>query len=230
MQPQIETRIIRVNLKSLKLLEINARYMEPKEFQRLVDNIKRDQTLTSTPLVYRGEVISGNHRVQAAIKAGLEEADVMEIVSEITEDQKKAIQLSHNSINGKDDQNLLQQIYDSISDFEFKQYSALTDDDFKIQELDIKALGFEQPKMEEVTISFIAGDKQAFVDSLAKIEKRSKSGKLTLAADLSDFQTFYEAVITTKHKLNIINTAQAVKVMSEIALKALEDGGKKDTD
>lgn len=227
---QIETRVIKTNLKSLKLLEVNARYMEPKAFQKLVDNIKRDQVLTSTPLVYKNEVLSGNHRVQAAIKAGLEEANVIEILSELTDDQKKAIQLSHNAINGKDDQNLLQQIYDSIGDFDFKQYSALTDDDFKLQEIDIKALGFEQPKMEEVTISFIASDKEVFLDNLKNIEKRSKSGKLTLVADIEAFDQFYEAVIQTKHQLNIINTAQAVMVMSQLALKALENGREENTD
>lgn len=219
---QIKTQIVKRKLKELRLLEVNARYMEPREFDRLVKNIQRDQALTSTPLIYKNEVLSGNHRVQAAIQAGLQEADVIEITSDLTDDQKKAIQLSHNSISGKDDQNLLQQIYDSIIDFDCKQYSAITDDDFKIQELDIKALGFEQPQMEEVTLSFIASDKQAFLDNLSKIEKRSKSGKLTLAAHISDFDTFYQAVIQVKHKLNIINTAQAVMTMSKLALEALE--------
>ena len=66
---QIESQIVKVKLRDLKLLEKNARYMTPQEFSQLVANIKQDGKLMGVPVVYRGEVLSGNHRVRAAIKA-----------------------------------------------------------------------------------------------------------------------------------------------------------------
>ena len=119
---QIESRIVKARLRDLKLLEKNARYMTPQEFALLVDNIKRDGKLTSTPVVYRGEVLSGNHRVRAAIKAGIEEADVIDILSELSEERRLAIQLSQNAINGKDDETLLKAI--NVARLKADEYSS----------------------------------------------------------------------------------------------------------
>ena len=45
----INTRIIEIDPRELKLLKMNARFMRHEEFQRLVANIKRDGQLTSAP-------------------------------------------------------------------------------------------------------------------------------------------------------------------------------------
>src|ERR1039458_3962134 len=100
---KVESQIVKVKLRNLKLLEKNARYMTPQEFSQLVANIKQDGKLMGVPVVYRGEVLSGNHRVRAAIKAGIDEADVLDVLTELTEERRLAIQLSQNAINGKDD-------------------------------------------------------------------------------------------------------------------------------
>jgi len=123
----IETKTYKADLTKLKYLDANPRYMTPGQFKRLVENLKHDGVLTSAPLVYKGEVLSGNHRVQAAIEAGITEADIIEIISELTEQQKKAIALSHNSISGQDNLSLLQDYYESL-------------DSFKVEELDVSSL------------------------------------------------------------------------------------------
>lgn len=91
----MKTKVIKVNPKELKLLEVNARYMKHEEFQRLVDNVKRDGCLTQLPFCCLDEdwnwmVLSGNHRVQAAISAGLEEIEVQVTEDELTKDQKNS--------------------------------------------------------------------------------------------------------------------------------------------
>ncbi|EHM3440615.1 ParB N-terminal domain-containing protein [Salmonella enterica subsp. enterica] len=218
----IETAIRRVMLADLRLLETNAHYMDPDEFSRLVANIRKDGVLTSLPVVYRGTVLSGNHRTQAAIKAGLEEADVIEILSELTEDEQKAIQLSHNAIKGKDDSNILRALYDSISSLDLKLYSGLTDDDFKINDIDVQTLSFIQPAYEDMTIAFLPEEKSLFIEAIEKIGKKAKD-RLILTARMEDFDTVYRAVINAKSKLNIINTAEAFKTMAELALQRLEE-------
>ncbi|HAU5659999.1 ParB/RepB/Spo0J family partition protein [Citrobacter sp. Cf140] len=218
----IETAIRRVALAELKLMEKNAHYMDPDEFTRLVNNIKKDGVLTSLPVVYRGTVLSGNHRTQAAIKAGLEEADVIEIVSELSEDEQKAIQLSHNAIKGKDDSNILRELYDSINSLDLKLYSGLTDDDFKITDVEVQTLSFVQPTYEDMVIAFLPEEKTLFIEALEKVGKKAKD-RLIVAGRASDFDLVFKAVIDAKSKLNIINTAEALKTIAELALQKLEE-------
>lgn len=224
MADKIETVIEERELRSLSLLERNARYMDKKEFDLLVSNIKNDGCLTSLPLVYdgdvAGEVLSGNHRVQAAIKAGLQTAKVIVIKSVLTQDQKTAIQLSHNSITGKDDPNLLKALYDSIGDLDFKLYSGVTDEMFKVDELTLSAMTFETPKEEEVILHFLQGDKEVFCEALERIAKKAK--KLHLIADIDDFNQVFNVVFAAKQELNILNTTEAFKAVVRLAEERLQ--------
>src|SRR3984957_2089486 len=176
----LQTRVTRMRLSELRLLEKNARYMKGPQFERLVENIRRDGCVTSFPLVHReGEalvVISGNHRVSAAIKAGIEETDVIEVTSPLTRQQFVALQLSHNAIAGQDDPSVLRSLYDELS-FEWKEYSGLTDDPFDINDLDTSVLRVEQPFYEELTISFLPGDADVFRSWLDKIGSSKPAGE-----------------------------------------------------
>lgn len=217
--PKLETRLITLKLADLKLLNNNARYMTASQFQRLVENVAQDGALTSTPLVYRGEVLSGNHRVQAAIKAGIEEAPCIEILSEITEQHRVALQLSHNSITGQDDLSILQNLYDSL-DLDMKGYSGLTDDCFKLDEIDISSLSVGATRYEELTALFLPEEKPLFMDALERVKKHPKT--LHLAADYRDFDTVFNTVVKVKEHHNIHNTAVALRVMAELALRQIE--------
>ena len=136
---KLDIVIERRKLSDLRALEKNAHYLEKNEFDTLVANIKRDGCLTSLPVIYDhdvpGEILSGNHLVKAALKAGIVEADIIVIKSALSQDQKPGVILSHNSIKGKDDPNVLKELYDSIISLDFKAYSGLTDDAFKVPEI-----------------------------------------------------------------------------------------------
>ena len=59
-------------------VERNAHYMTKGTYDRLVENIAGDQNLSSLPFCWRGPddryvCLSGNHRVQAAKDAGIEQ-------------------------------------------------------------------------------------------------------------------------------------------------------------
>ena len=128
----MQTRVVHVDPKTLKLLEVNARFMRHEEFQRLVANVKQDGQLTSAPFAARNpdgtyEVLSGNHRVQAAIAAGLETIPCIITDDELSKEQRIAIQLSHNAIVGQDDPDTLKKLYDEIFDIDLKEYSGLDD-------------------------------------------------------------------------------------------------------
>ena len=150
-----------MRLADLTLLEKNARFMRGATFARLVANIKADGCLTSVPLVGHVDgkllVASGNHRVPAAMKAGIEEADVMEILTPLTREQFVALQLAHNAVVGEDDPNILQSLYAELS-FGWKEYSGLTDDAFKVEDLDTTVLRVGTPFYEELQIFFLPAD------------------------------------------------------------------------
>jgi hypothetical protein len=220
----LQTRVIRVQLSELKLLDKNARYLKGPLFNRLVENIKADGCLTSFPLVTRqGDaliVISGNHRVSAAIKAGIGETDVIEVTSPLSRQQFVALQLSHNAIAGQDDPNILHSLYDEL-DFGWKEYSGLSDDAFSIGDLNTSVLRIEKPFYEEFTISFLPTDAEVFSGWLERVAKSRPATHLV--ATYADFDLFFQRLLAVKAAKGVHNTAVALRLMAELAGKALED-------
>lgn len=212
--PKLQTRIVRRKLRELRLLDKNARYMAEPEFNRLVANLRHDGVLTSLPLVYREEVLSGNHRVQAAIKAGIEEADVIEILTELSEQQRRAIQLSHNALTGKDDPNILREIYESLS-LDWQKYSAVYEEMFRLDEEKAVSLGVPIAKYQELVIAFLPEDRQAFYEFALTLEKRYRKAHV-LVGEQSSFDAFFDAILAVKDGRHIGNTGTALRVMAEI--------------
>ena len=193
-------------------------------FSQLVENIRRDGCLTSVPLVYEEngklEVLSGNHRVMAAIKAGLEEAEVMEITTPLGREQRIAIQLSHNAIEGQDDPNMLAELWADL-DFAYKEYSGLTEEDFAgIAEIDATGISVEAPKYEEINLAFLPEEKEAFVALLDRMQK-AKTEARWIVAHYDDFSRLFDAIIAVKTKLDIHNGAVALRVMADLAMERL---------
>ena len=94
--------------------------------RRLTENLRRDGALSSAPLIYGDRIISGHHRVEAAMKAGIVEADCLSIEGEVDEGRLTAIQLSHNSLAGEDDPEVLRQMLESLLPLE-QAYAAVLD-------------------------------------------------------------------------------------------------------
>ena len=196
-------------------------------FSQLVENIRRDGCLTSVPLVCevdgRLEVLSGNHRVMAAIKAGLEEAEVMEITTPLSREQRVAIQLSHNAIAGQDDPSILSELWADL-DFALKEYSGLTEEDLAgITEIDTTPISVEAPSYEEITLVFLPEEKAAFVELLGRVQA-AKSRAQWIVAHYDDFGRVFDTIIAVKQKLDIHNGAVALRVMADLAMERLAEG------
>jgi hypothetical protein len=220
---------VRVDPRSLKLLEENAHYMDDGTFQQLVANIKRDGELMSTPVVYRGLVLSGNHRTKAAIAAGLLEIEVKEVLTELTPEHQLAIQLSQNAINGKDDPNILAKLYTKVASLEFRRYTGLTDDAFKCDEAKLASMGVTRPKYESLEIVFLPEDKAAFLELLDRVTK-SKKAKTVVAGSLADFDGIFNAVVDAKQHSGILNNALALRAIARIAAEVFARADQADAD
>lgn len=224
----METKVLTVDPRSLKLLEVNARFMEQKEFEKLVDNVKRDGCLTQLPFCCKDPVerkwlvLSGNHRVQAAIEAGLETIQVQATNKRLTKDEMLAIQLSHNAITGKDDMSILKELYSSIDDFEMKRYSGLNDDVLKILE-SVKTDGISSPSLEYQMINLIflpsevEGIKKALKEFKLEIEHNP-----SLTLHFKDYEKFMETLQEVGKASLVKNTALAFMLMVELAQHNIE--------
>lgn len=221
---KLETVTRSLTLRELERLtdgEDNARYFTPAQHERLVANLRRDGVLTSAPLVYRGRVLSGNHRVAAAIDAGIETADCIVILSDLTDDEQLALQLAHNSVTGQDDPNVLKRLYESLS-LDAKAYSGLTDDSFKWDStINLSALATAQASYTEVVAMFLPEEHAEFDAALKRIEKSDKATRI--AARYADFDAVFEALVATKERQNIQNTAVALCAMAQLALERLAE-------
>lgn len=159
----IETEVVSADPRTLLLLEKNARFMKASVFQRLVENIKRDGVLTQLPFAVReGEglrILSGNHRVMAAIEAGLESIDVLVSRHELAPDRQRAIQLSHNSLVGEDDPLTLRELFSELGDVAWKAYSGLDDASLDLMAKNATpALGAQGLEMTTLTLAFLPGE------------------------------------------------------------------------
>lgn len=191
-----------------------------------MENIRRDGCLTTVPVVYPAgealEVLSGNHRVMAAIRAGLEESEVLEITTPLSEQQRVAIQLSHNAIVGEDDPSVLAELWAAL-DFDFKRYSGITDEDLgKLAEIESKPLSVEALKYDEIRLAFLADEAKAFLELLTRIGEAARTAHWVLGR-YDDFTSVFDATIAVKARLNIHNGAVALKAMADLAMERLAE-------
>jgi hypothetical protein len=210
----------------------NARFMPKQEWEQLVANLRLDGELTSTPLVALGgiapltdggveqlEVLSGNHRVLAAIEAGIEDADVLELVTPVGIERKRAIQLAHNKIAGRDDPNTLQQLYESLG-IESRIYTGLSDEDFKLPDVDLASLSIGGLKFQEVVLAFLPPEKEA-LDQLLERTRAGTQAQIHLAR-IEDFDPFLDLISRIKSKRRVVNSAVALGIAIELAAQRLD--------
>ncbi|MGU9981474.1 ParB/RepB/Spo0J family partition protein [Phreatobacter sp. HK31-P] len=215
--------------RSLKRREVNARFMEPAQFKRLVANVRVDGKLTGTVTVCLEpdgslEILSGHHRTEAAIEADLPLIEVLCITTPLDEERKVAIQLSHNAISGNDNPTVLAELYASL-DLSAKKFSGLTDSVIAaMAKIDVGAFGAAALRYETLTIQFLPEDVAAFEQMCVKLAKSAETKPLppTHFAHIQSFEGIFDAIVRVKHQLAVMNSALAILVMAELATERLD--------
>jgi hypothetical protein len=219
--------------RELTLLDLNARFLPHEQFRQLVENIRRDGCLTSTPLVWndaetgRRIVLSGNHRTMAAIEAGLTRIGWLEITEPLPRQRQIALQLSHNAIAGQDDPAILKELYEELESVEWRTYSGLDDKTLELLEkVDVGGLGEANLDFATVQIVFLP-------DELDRAEAALDDAKRTAAADsrwglaLTQYSGVLDALETSRSAYKIGNAATAFGVILAVFerhLAELADG------
>lgn len=223
---KVELRV--VDPKSVVLLKKNARFMEKSTFDQLVANVTADGVLESVPLCHtledgRLECISGNHRIQAAIKAEVKQVLVFVFPRELPRSEKISRQLSHNAITGKDDLAILAELWKDIATLEQRLYAGL--DSATIGELEkIKFSGFsaEPIRTEQMTLWFLPEEVEDIDKLLDSLQGAVKDVRMV---PLASYEALWKAIVATKKLTGIKNTAVAFMLLIDKLSQVTEQGG-----
>jgi len=211
----------------IDFLDKNARFMTKEQFESLTRNIKTDGGLTSLPLCYRQEsgrllVLSGNHRLKAAIQAGMEENLVLLIDEPLSKERQIAIQLSHNAISGQDDEQILKELWSEIKDLEASIYSGLSTELIeKLTTIDFSTISEQRPLFKEVALLFLPEEIEemtAICDGILEGAKR----KIVFAGRITEYDEVLEGIIAVKQDQKIINSTLAFFAMARVIREYLD--------
>lgn len=210
----------------IKEVDKNARYFQHEKFSRLVENIAQDGRLESVPLCIENEkgeceVISGNHRTKAAIKAKIPEILSLVITQKISNSQKRAKQISHNELVGQDDMAILRELWEEITDLSDKMYTGF--DSIKIGELEkinFSALSTPNIRTETITLWFLPEEVKE-IEALIETAQKMVASKEIFIAPLRIYDDVFDMLIEIKKKHDIKNTAVAMMYIFEIAKAAM---------
>lgn len=220
---KITTRIIQIDPRELKLLKVNARFMRHEEYQRLVANIKKDGVLTSAPFAWldpadgKYEVLSGNHRVQAAIAAGLTEIPCIVTDDAIPEERRIAIQLSHNAIVGQDDPATLKLLYDSILNLELKEYSGLDDRTLNLlDKASAQAMSEANLEFQTLSIVFLPDELKEAQRVIEKAKEAAAASDAVWLATNSEYDKWLDSQETASSAHNVKNVSAAMRIIFKV--------------
>lgn len=216
-----------VDPKEIKLLKKNARYMPQEMFQNLVNNVKADGALTSLPLCCKDNdgkyiVLSGNHRVQAAVQAGIDRILIISIRKKITRQESVAIQLSHNAIEGQDDLVILKELWDEVEAIDLKLYAGLDTEILKeLEKMEFVTISDTRPDFKQMILTFLPEE----IDQLKTLIKDvdmffSRDENVILSR--KHYKEVFSLVLEVKEKYNIINNPTAFMKIMELAQSQMD--------
>ena len=209
------------------LLEKNAHYMDKPIFERLTENIKEDGFLSQLPFALKKDtgrylILSGNHRVKAAKKAGLKNILLL-FVEGIDKEKQLAYQLSHNSLVGKDDAAILKDLFDEITSIENKEYSGLNELDFPDFKADsLPTINEKDIELHEIKFMFTNIRAEQVNKLLEVLEEQKVDLENTRIVNI-DFKEFIRVLTELKKHTEIKSNTVAFLKMLEIVQNYMEE-------
>jgi len=199
--------------------------MEKKTFDQLTNNIREDGFLASVPLCAEEDgnlvVLSGNHRVKGSVEAGVEDILVIVDKRDLSKSRKIAIQLSHNSLTGQDDEAILASLWGEIDSITEKLYAGL--DSKLIEKLENeKYMAFNPAQIptKQMVFWFMPAD----LEYVEKVLEDMMTGDATHVVDIHSHERLVDLIIKVKKGKNIKNSALALQKIIELAeAKLAED-------
>jgi ParB-like chromosome segregation protein Spo0J len=216
-----------VRFAELREQDVNANVMPQGMFNALVDNLRKNKLLEGVPLcaVREGsqvkEIVSGHHRIRAAMAAGIDEGLVF-VYYGLTTSELIAKQLSHNSIAGSSDPEIVKRLFEQIDELPAK-IEAFVDPSLwqslpeptKFEQVDVDL--FADAKV--VTVLFLPVQAEDFRKAIDLV---SKDDDVLYLAHRQQFESFRSAVHEVRKELEIYAYPTAIAEMARLALERLK--------
>ncbi len=207
-------------------LEKNAHFMTKDIQDRLTENIKQDGFLSQLPFCMRRKedgkfvVLSGNHRLKSAIKAGLDYILVL-FIEEVSKDVQIAYTLSHNALVGKDDVQMLKEIYNEIESIEAREFTGLNGLKFiDVEKIPTASINDGDIELTEMKFLFVESKRHDVEGVLKELEKHDLTQ--TSALVYGSFEEYIKVATAVKKAYDIKSNTVAFSKMVEICKEHLE--------
>ena len=217
------------------LLSKNARHMSKRKMLALTENIRQDGFLSQLPFAIRRndgkfEIISGNHRVKACIAAGLESIPVLfGEESDFSKDRRVAIQISHNSIFGDDDLQILKELYSELDSVDYKRYSCIDEEElFKNEPLEMVQIRADDFEMTPIQFVFCDSKIEKIEETLEKLEKMAMTKKTYKV--IGEVNDFLEVFTKWSTRNNVRSRSVAFALMCDLCEEWMEKNNANKTD
>lgn len=208
-----------VDPKVLLAAEVNAQVMDKEQFGQLVNNVKGDGNLSSVPFCWRDpngatHILSGHHRVEAAIVAGIERILIMFVSGELSEAKRTAIQISHNAIAGSPDLTILKAQFLSIADMADKIYTGLDDRTFiNFKPPTIATFNEAAMLTQKVELVFVGAQAAEIEREVLALENKSQRIFVGLTTQAEPLKV---ALMQVKESSKVFNTSVAFSVLAAL--------------
>lgn len=234
---------IKIDPTKIMLLEKNAHYMKHETFKRLTSNISRDGDLEQDPFCAyheyytakdsiqyfddgktpKLEVLSGNHRVQSAIEAGIKEINVKVYTLRLTRKERIAKQLAHNAIFGEDDPAILKELYQEMDDIALQEYSGLDDKTLEmLEKIGVESIAEANLDFQFVTLAFLPDEHESAKNCLEEIKGLVASDEIWMA-HIREYDSFLDSLASVAGATSTKNTATAIMILLSIFQRHLTD-------
>lgn len=202
-------RYSRIDVSLIEEAKANANNMSKEVFDRLVENIRRGG-LSSAPALWRRNedgkyvIISGHHRIKACKKLSMTEIGCLWVEEDqMSDDEKIATQLSHNSLHGEDNKGILKRMFSEITSVDFKQFAHID-----IDEID-GAKTFSStiiPVSEHYNVSFVLykKDYEALKELFGIVREDMSNSELVVLADQESTEDLlFETIKSIRERFKI---------------------------
>lgn len=224
-----------VPIGDLREQDTNAQVMQPREFDRLTENIRGRGQVESVPYVHRpdsdkpAEIISGHHRYRAAAAAGVKSIPVLVDTRPMRRSEIRAKQIAHNALVGSSDEGILRQMIAEIDNVDDLLTTGLPDEMLPTVDADDTTLHLPSAVFDwrMVTLSFLPAALDDFTQALDTIDKHSEVVGL---AHREQFADFSEAIYGYARLKNIRSMSTVVSMITDLAKRELQAAAGEDID
>lgn len=210
-----------VSVADLREQDLNAQVMQPREFERLTENIRERGALESLPYCTQQddgpvEIVSGHHRVRASRAAGLEKIPVILDRQPMTRSTITAKQIAHNALVGSSNEEVLRRMVAQIADVDDLLSTGLPDDFLPIPRMDNPVMSTPQASFDWRTVSLAFLPHQ--LESLREVVEHLDGADLVGVAPVELFDDFARYLAQFARFRDIRSVGTTVAVLTRIAL------------